>query len=166
MRMNFKKSSLRRAFGAAASAVLLSGLAASAQPFSDPTGTWDCTMSGGRNGLAIVTFSGNTFSIFEILVPKKQEFEFDATRGTENSTRQGDIGGGTNLVSTQLFGAGAFAGTWNYDQKGHVIGHFIESSAPVSCTTNLTFTTTYETNGGIVTTITTTNISIDCTGAV
>ena len=165
--MNFKINRLRRVFGAAASAALLSGLAVSAQPFSDPAGTWDCVMSGGRNGLAMVTFEGNTFSMFEILVPKKQVVT------TSKASRGGDVGRGdstpgTNVVLsvTNLFGAGDLTGTWNFDVKGRIMGHFIESSAPVSCTTNTVITAVTETNGGTVTTTFSTNTTVDCTGAV
>src|ERR1041385_6526853 len=166
MRMNFKINGLRRRFGAAASAVLLCGIAASAQPFADPTGTWDCTMSGPRDGLAVIGFEGNSFSIFEILVPKKQIVStFSEVRSAEGDTRGGPSGT-TNLVSTNIFGVEGVSGIWNYDVKGHIIGHFIEATAPVSCVTNLELTTTTVTNSdGSTTSTTTTNISIDCTGA-
>src|SRR5437773_12250235 len=109
---------LRRSAAAIAASLLLGGLTALAQPFALPDGDWDCTMSGGRSGLAQISFAGNTFTIFEILVPKRVvvNTSFTESRGADGDSRGGPTGGGvTNHASTNLFGAGGLTGPWNFD---------------------------------------------------
>src|SRR5947209_11632836 len=57
------------------SVLLVLGVNENLQAQNDsPVGTWDCVISGARNGLAYLTFSGDinggTFAGYEVLVPK------------------------------------------------------------------------------------------------
>jgi hypothetical protein len=107
--------------------LLLIGLSASAQPFSNPTGTlWDCNMSGSRNGLAVIAFDDTNFTMTEIIVPKKVLADRGDSRGRIDS-RTG-LPADTKFTSTNLFGGGTITGPWNIDANGHIIGFFIEAS--------------------------------------
>jgi hypothetical protein len=139
---------------ATAALLLLSGFAAQGQtaPPDPTTVTWDCVMSGPRDGLAYITFSktpfigeldpsGNNFSFggTEILVPKAQQFSGsqEARNNGGDATRTGTTPGDTNsLNGTQIFGSEDVVGPWNFDSQGRMVGYFIEISKPV-CTTNV-----------------------------
>ena len=123
MKKNFKYQMAGRGLSAA---LLLLGLSASAQPFSNPSGTvWDCTMSGPRDGLAVLAFDDKTFTMNEIIVPKKAVTTVES-RGTVTDSRTG-ITTDTKFTSTNLFGGGPVTGPWNFDAQGHIIGFFIET---------------------------------------
>jgi hypothetical protein len=113
-------------------ALLLLGLSASAQPFSNPAGTlWDCTMSGGRDGLAVLFFDDktNSFTMTEIIVPKKPA-PFNDSRGTISDGRNGDTGT-TPFRSVDLFGGGSVTGPWNIDANGHIVGFWTEPGGDI-----------------------------------
>jgi hypothetical protein len=137
MKMNIERD---RLFGRlrttliATGALLLAGsseLVCHAQP--DPTTvTWDCVMAGPRQGIAYLNFaSDNTFTGFEILVPKARKSSSDdrgsGSRGDEDEP---------SVPGTQTFGAGPIEGVWSFDAKGRIIGHFIETSTLENCVTN------------------------------
>src|SRR4051812_31575267 len=69
--------------------VLGSGAAMGQTAPKSPVGlTWDCVISGARNGLAYLTFSDDgTFSGYEILVPKVL-----GAPSTQTNLLAGDIG--------------------------------------------------------------------------
>src|SRR4051812_27427549 len=76
-------------WGAAIGAVLLScgaPLQSRAAAFASPEGTWDVSMSGRHQGLAVFTFNADgTFDVASILVPKLPVVPSDsnsADRGT------------------------------------------------------------------------------------
>src|SRR2546425_10411403 len=127
-----------------AAALLPSGLAAIGQA-AFPVGTWDCVMSGPRQGVAYLTFtnvpdssSNFTFTGFEIIVPKQQANPgfLEARNDGGEATRHGFESSPAFIPGTQLFGNQPVRGTWSYDEKRRVIGYFVENSIPV-CTTNV-----------------------------
>jgi hypothetical protein len=131
-----------------------------------PVGTtWDCVMSGSREGLAYMVFaSDNTFSGFEILVPNA------APKTSTSGRNSGGSGGRTASGSTpttpvqQIFGSQTNGGPWGFNSKGNVIGFFVENMETGPCTTN-TLTSISSTNIGGITIITSsTNVVIDCPG--
>jgi hypothetical protein len=148
-----------------AAGVLAGALAgvAQAQPFASPVGTWDVIQSGPRSGVAQMTFNSDfTIAMQEVIVPNVPQ----STSGSGStaigrnsgisSTRDGVTSGGTTNglpAHTDLFGffssprsddpAGALilhhgvpAGQWGFDTAGHLIGFFVEVSAPSAITTN------------------------------
>jgi hypothetical protein len=109
-----------------------------------PVGTWDCVITGAKNGLAYLTFSnetnnGGTFDSRVIVVPK-------ASRSSSASLIPGMVAGlGSNNLGprrpdeprgTNLFGSFPIiaAAPWALDDKGRVNGSFVEVSKD-SCTT-------------------------------
>ena len=168
--------------GAAAGAVLLScGLPnqARAAKFDSPVGTWDINFSGTRQGLALMEFNGdNTFSVFEIVVPKRpSSSDSSNSRGVDESRHPGDDASRRGFISTStsssvnpqpagttnLFGEELVAtGQWHFDVNGNLIGFYNESLGEICTTTTVTITNCI--NGsipdqpcGFVTNIVTTN---------
>jgi len=143
--------------GAAAGTVLLScglPLHARAAAFASPAGTWDVTLSGSRQGLALIEFTdggtpdSRTFSIYEIIVPPKPSSSSLDPRSVDESrnagfdaSRNGFVSTGTSINSAtntpQLFGDElSSSGLWGFDTKGRVVGFYGESLGLV-CTTNI-----------------------------
>jgi hypothetical protein len=148
--------------GAAAGTVLLScGLPqhARAAAFDSPAGTWDVTLSGSRQGLALIQFSDKgtngtgTFAIYEIIVPPRPSSPSADPRGGPpggNDTRQGFVSNGNSNSSTNshLFGDEfSSTGVWGFDPNGRIVGFYGESLGQ-TCTTN-TVTITNCINGSI-----------------
>lgn len=146
--------------GAAAGTVLLSyglPLHARAAAFASPVltngGAWDVTLSGSRQGLALMQFfdggtpATRTFSVYEIIVPPKPSspdpHTADASRnpggGGADDSRNGFVTG-TSVNATNashLFGDEfSSTGMWGFDPLGHVVGFYGESLGLV-CTTNI-----------------------------
>jgi len=169
MKINFTipKRLERSLSGGAALAgiLLLSGVAANAQPFASPVGTWDVIESGPRSGVAKMTFNSDfTITMEQVIVPnvpKSPSSTASTSRnGGFNSSRDGLIitGGTTNGLPphTNLFGffsfplndfpdgggntvhAGVSAGQWGFDTAGHLFGFWMEISAPSAISTNAT----------------------------
>lgn len=99
---------------------------------NSPLGTWDCTVSGARNGIAYLTFAsdetGGTLTGLEVVVPKPPP------SAPRPSLIAGDIGSnglGIRPPSTNLllnfFGSLPLNGAWGFDNKGRTIGFFTES---------------------------------------
>ena len=144
--------------GAAAGTVLLScglPLHARAAAFQSPAGTWDVTLSGSRQGLALMEFfdggtpDTRTFSIYEIIVPPKPSSSGSDPRGADegrnpggDAGRHGFINNGSSVIpasasNPQLFGDELSAsGMWGFDTKGRVVGFYGESLGLI-CTTNI-----------------------------
>jgi len=108
---------------------------------------WDCTISGSRNGLCLLTFSsdtnGGSFDGVELLVPKSvgpaKGANIHGLAGTLNTNGLG-VGPGGNFGHTNLsyFGAFHIFGPWSFDRHGHITGSFLEVAPDrVSCTTNV-----------------------------
>jgi hypothetical protein len=142
MKMNFVMNGITHQLRTAlfAGTVLLIGnigVLCQAQP--DPTTvTWDCVMTGPREGIAYLNFAGdNTFDGYEILVPKaRKSGSSDPTGRGDNGIRGDDDNSGPALNGTQLFGATPLSGVWGFDINGRLIGNFIETSTLENCTTN------------------------------
>jgi len=148
------------------SALVFASAAVRAQ--NTPVGSWDCVMSGARQGLAYINFSDDfTFTAVEVFVPpnpgsKSQSlvnsivpFPPDTSSGSQVSTIPTSAGAQAFLV--QKVGAGQTVATnlygdfqvgiltpptpWGFDSQGRVIGFFTELLRPVktvTCTTNTT----------------------------
>ena len=142
----------RRVLTSAAIALSLVAAAESAlAQGNSPTGTWDCVISGTRNGLASLVFSsdtnGGTFNGFEIIVPK-------GTPSPRTSLIAGLVAGlGSNGLSPKrgdnsndnsngtnffIFGASPVSGNWAFDAKGRIVGSFVET-VNQACTTETNF---------------------------
>jgi hypothetical protein len=103
-------------------------------------------MSGPREGVAYITFTTNadssglnfTFNGYQVMVPKNHEGEeFKASRNNaDDATRTGFVTDPGKPDGTQIFGSQPIEGPWNFDTKGQVIGHFVETSE-VICNTNV-----------------------------
>jgi hypothetical protein len=150
--------------GAAAGTVLLScglPLHAGAAAFDSPAGTWDVTLGGSRQGLALIQFfdggtpDSRTFSVYEIIVPRRPpSTNTDSRLGggpVGDDSRQGfRTGNSTSPTNStpHLFGDElSSSGVWGFDPKGRVVGFYGESLGLV-CTTN-TVTITNCINGTI-----------------
>ena len=134
-------SACRRALLGLAALATLGGMAGLATAQTPPYGTtWDCVLSGsGQQGIAFLTFSNDfTFTGYELLVGK-QSSSSQSSSGTGNSDNpnyrpNSDITGRNDYSSTNapvgsgtnLFGFGQISGPWHYDNKGRVIGYFIQ----------------------------------------
>jgi hypothetical protein len=118
-----------------AATLAVSGLATVAHgaAFDSPTGlTWDCVISGARNGLAYLTFDpSGTITGVEILVPRRKpsSSDSDGRGGFEPDDRNpsGTSGGTTNQVD-QIFGPADINGLWSFDTSGKVVGFFAEGT--------------------------------------
>jgi hypothetical protein len=157
---------------AVGTALLCCGLPLHARAASgSPVGTWDVTISGSRQGLALMQFfDDGSFHIYEIIVPKRPSSpssSSDDSRGTGgDDSRSGTSSSGTSTPSvttiTNLFGDESILnGRWSFDVNGKIIGSYGEALAEV-CTPE-TFTVTSVTNfpdgsiGYLTNTITITN---------
>ena len=150
MKSNILNAWRRNVRSAVAIAALLGlgGFTAAGEQAFNPIGpTWDCLLSGsGQQGIAFLTFSNDfTFSGYQLLVGKQSAA---GSSGASNDERNsgGDVGrfsdsstdsfgGGTNL-----FGFGSLHGPWRFDEKGRVIGYFLQV-----VNQQTTITTNYET---------------------
>src|SRR5262245_58034006 len=103
--------------------------------FDSPTGvTYDCVISGVRNGLAYLTFvsttpTGGTFSGHEIVVPRlKSAPSINSRGGGDNDERTPPEGSGTvdTNQAPQIHGDVPISGNWSFDTQGRVIGFFTE----------------------------------------
>jgi hypothetical protein len=97
--------------------------------------TWDCVMSGPRQGIAYITFSDLTFTGYEVLVPKGSKNSSGSIDLRGNGSRGDTSDSSTNTPNTQLFGAAPIDGQWGFDIQGRIIGSFAEAQ-PESCITN------------------------------
>jgi len=117
---------------------LLAPTSPAAEPVSPVGTTWDCIMSGPREGIAYLEFFDDfTFVAYEFLVPKASAGNTSGVGGSRNyggSPRDNGGGGSTNVSAHQIFGGNVQTGPWNYDNKGRVIGFFTEIAN--TCTTN------------------------------
>jgi hypothetical protein len=124
------KSNIRSAVALAA-LLALGGLPATAAQNASPVGpTWDCLLSGsGQQGIAFLTFSNDfTFTGYQLLVGKQSAADSEDGRNPGGGVGRG-IGTGGNASGgsgTTLFGFGFINGLWQYDQKGRVVGYFVE----------------------------------------
>jgi len=160
MKSNILNACLRNVRSAVAIAglMVLGGFTGVAQVQHPPYGTtWDCLISGsGQQGIAFLTFSNDfTFSGFELLVGKQTTA---SSGGGRNSG--GDVGRNTSTdtnaptgTGTNLFGFGSVNGPWRYDNKGRVIGYFLQvvnQQTAITTNQNITTvngtTTVYQTN--------------------
>ena len=110
-----------------------------AVPFASPTNnTWDCVITGHRQGTAYFQFfPDNTFTVTEVIVPNAVSTNSSLGRGGTGVGRNGSSSGGGNVFvpTPQIFG-GEFVtnGVWGFDLKGHTIGAFVETSLQENCT--------------------------------
>ena len=123
-------------------ACLLLLSSAAAGPAS-PVGVWDCVLSGHRTGTAYFEFDDDgTFFVVEALVPNKPKpGEVAEARNDRNGGGDATRGGFTTpdpafQPSPQIFGSEVTDGRWFLDNKGRLIGYFIEVSALENCKTN------------------------------
>ena len=108
---------------------------------SSPTGTtWDCVLSGHRQGTAYLEFYKDfTFSGLEVLVPNKPKANEVGVGRNDGSevTRGGIIAPPVGFQpGPQIYGSEPMEGRWGFDNKGQIIGQFIEVSPLESCVTN------------------------------
>ena len=140
---------------ASAAALLLLGSTGMLQAQPSPVGTWDCTISGrNQGGIAFLDFGpSNTLTGFRLLSTLHPTPSSRGTvtvgRGGADVGRGGDSGSGSTVSSsggssgnTNLVGFDTFNGSWNFDEKGRVVGKFTEVvGGGLSCTTNVTVST-------------------------
>lgn len=147
MKSNILNAWRRSVRGAVAIAALLAlgGFTAAGEQAFNPVGpTWDCLLSGsGQQGIAFITFSNDfTFSGYQLLVGKQSAASSSSGAANDERSSGGDVGrfpesntgfsGGTNL-----FGFGSLSGPWRLDDKGRVIGYFLQVvNQQTSITTN------------------------------
>ena len=128
---------------------LFPGAGVSAEPGSPVGPVWDCLLSGKRNGIAYLTFStaGNgTVSGYEILVPQPLV--------SPHTTLVSDVFGTNGLgfrpptpsSTTNIFGSFPVNGSWGFDAKGRITGHFLEVVHGTDCANTLVpiITNTFE----------------------
>lgn len=132
---------------------LLAAAPLSAQ-WATPEGTvWDCTITGpkGQQGLAFITFDGATFSGYQLLSAKVRT----AAKPDERNPFGIDDGrGGLDLIGTNdspaaltnsyLAGFAQVEGPWFFDNRGRILGNFVEvttdASGTASGTNGVSFT--------------------------
>jgi hypothetical protein len=168
---------------ALAGLLLLSGISGHAATPQSPVGNdWDCLISGGsQQGIAYLTFSGdNTFVGYRVLVGKNLTSIPSTPEGRNSGGddgRTGTSGSSTNSSTsrsvTNLFGFDRVHGDWQFDDRGRIIGRFVEvvGGGQTVCTTNENITTVDSTTTVPVTnpdgsvTYYTTNVTIFVTNA-
>ena len=170
------KATIRSAV-AIATLLVLAGLPAAAQQNASPVGpTWDCLLSGsGQQGIAFLKFADDgtnrTFSGYQLLVGKQSAGDSIGEQGRNlgggvgrGITPGGSASGGSGST---LFGFGSVNGPWQYDEKGRVVGYFVEVlNQQTSVSTNEAlqsvdgWTTVYVTNADGTITSWTTNVTI------
>jgi hypothetical protein len=108
------------------------------QPKSPVGTTWDCVVSGARNGVAYITFSDDgTFTGYQVLVPTpppspRPALVSVAVPGNGLGPKPG-LPSATNRM--QFLGAWPVKGIWGFDSKGRVIGSFLEVAYSSACAT-------------------------------
>jgi hypothetical protein len=128
------KATIRNAV-ALATLLALGGFSAAAQSRNTPVGpTWDCLLSGsGQQGIAFLTFSNDfTFTGYQLLAGKQNAA---SSVGEEGRNIGGGVDRGISVDGsapsggggTTLFGFGFIDGPWRYDEKGRVVGYFVEA---------------------------------------
>jgi hypothetical protein len=145
-------------WGVAAAAALVSAalpFQSRAAAFDSPAGTWDITMSGTRQGLALMEFfdggtpDTRTFTILEIVVPNRPASVSSSDTESRNpdggdDSRNGPTGGGIPtppVPMTNIFGLeSADNGSWGFDGRGRVIGFHAEVLPPIITTNTVTLT--------------------------
>ena len=115
------------------------GLASAVQAQNSPIGTWDCVISGNRQGTAYFQFFDNgtnrTFSVTEAIVPNTVSTNSSIGRGGTTIGRGGSSSS-SFVPGVQIFGGAQVTnGFWGFDSKGHTIGSFVETSTQLHCTT-------------------------------
>ncbi len=127
------KATIRSALAIAA-LLVLSGLPAAAQQNASPVGpTWDCLLSGsGQQGIAFLKFeddgTNRTFSGYQLLVGKQSAADSEEGRSLAGGVGRGisPDGSASGGSRSTLFGFGFVNGPWQYDEKGRVVGYFVE----------------------------------------
>jgi hypothetical protein len=130
----------------AAATLMTIGLLPAVGASLSPVGTWDCVISGNRQGIAYFQFSDDgTFVVTEMIVPNPPPTPPNPSedRGGEGTGRGESGSTNTFTPSQQIFGSEETNGMWALDPKGRTIGFFEETSAQVSCTVT---TIPYSTN--------------------
>jgi hypothetical protein len=135
---------------------------------NSPVGpTWDISFSGGgRVGLANITFSSGSplgsFVGYEIIAPSQPGASQPSGRLGGGGDSRGSGSSTNSVMGTNIFGFEPINGNWGFDNRGRVIGSWIELTPANACITNVTITSTTVTNGGTVTTVLSTNTAVNC----
>jgi hypothetical protein len=146
--MNKHSQKLRLVVGLLSLTLAAAGVdhsARAAAPVSPVGIQWDCVMSGAREGVALLEFSGDplvagdgTFTILEFLVPKPVNSADSESTDRGVNARGGGSTSTNTVAGTNLFGAGVSDGQWTYNSSGKIVGFFAESGEslihPVSFT--------------------------------
>jgi hypothetical protein len=106
-------------------AALFCGLASGARAQNDPSGDWDCVISGNQQGVAFLTFNKDTtITGFEVITSYTPPESPDG-RGLGFNNDRNDVSSGstTNHVLVGLF---PITGNWGFDSKGRTIGFITE----------------------------------------
>jgi hypothetical protein len=138
--------SLRNLPATIVAAALLAGsftTASRGAAFDSPSGlTWDFVISGPRNGVAYITFTGTTggtLSGREILVPRKKSVPNPTDERGGNDQRNPDGSSSSTNQVDQVFGPADITGSWSFDTSGKVVGFFAESTnSPVGFRASVT----------------------------
>jgi len=131
------KSKISNAWVAALLALGLTNIV-QAQPSPTTVPWWDCTISGPRHGLALISFSTNTFFMQEIIVPlppSQSSISTGSSGRTVGSGGRNSLGGSPSAPAFQIWGSQTPTGQWGFDNKGRIIGEFFENTIQI-CTTN------------------------------
>ncbi len=130
------KATIRSAV-ALATLLVLSGLPAAAQQYASPVGpTWDCLLSGsGQQGIAFLKLRHNEpnrapSAATSSSSASKAPVTASASRGGKSAAVWAGVslrdGSAPAAVAAPLFGFGTVNGPWRYDEKGRVVGYFVE----------------------------------------
>lgn len=134
---------LPRGWAHGASAIIALGAVLIATPlpaqWASPEGTvWDCTITGpkGQQGLAFITFAGTRFSGYQLLSARvrpaakpdeRSFFENNGRGGIDlGETNQSANGSSTGMTNHYLVGFSQVAGPWFFDNRGRILGNFVE----------------------------------------
>lgn len=135
-------------FGRAARLAILfiCALAPSTHAQTNNQSQWDCVISGSRNGLALLTLTGETnaggLDGIELIVAKSLSVlkggGINGLAGTIDTNGIGVRTSGTFFpLKASFFGAFHIDGLWSTDSKGRVTGSFLEIAPDrVTCATN------------------------------
>src|ERR1051325_2343274 len=128
-------------------ALLLCSLSALAQTETkSPVGTWDCVISGARQGVGYLTFYDDfTFNGYEILAPARLHGIPDDLVATVPVSGLG-VRPPTlpPYAVTNLAGWVRASGPWHYDRNWRTTGFFTETARPVGAITNATVLARWE----------------------
>ena len=106
-------------------AALLCGLASGARAQNDPSGDWDCVISGHQQGVAFLTFNKDTtITGFEVITSYTPPESSDGRGLSFNDDRNRVSGGST--TNHYLLGLFPITGNWGFDSKGRTIGFITE----------------------------------------